>query len=230
MSSYRQQYSGKQGHPLKGSALELPRMKEFKTKKSQETYRRVLDSAIALFTEKSYEKTTMRAISQRSKLGLGALYYYFPSKESIVTSFYAQINREISAEWSSQTHGTEELGPLLESFVSFKLTKLEPYRALLRIILKEAVDPESPLSPLSSESSEPLESNLEIFESMLEPSESRRQIAKLLWLGHLALIGLWIHKPDKVGSAITAYAELAPFLSLTVNSGSLGPWLDDLIP
>ena len=206
------------------------RMKKFKTKKSEETYRRVLDSAIELFTEESYEKTTMRAISQRSKLGLGALYYYFPSKESIVTAFYSQINEEISRDWNGQASENDSLSESISTFVNFKLEKLLPYRHLLRIILKEAVDPESSLSPLSSESRQALDSSLGIFESMLEPSDSRRQFAKLLWLGHLGLIGLWIHKPDKAASAVTAFADLAPFLILSTDLSSLGPWVDDLIP
>jgi AcrR family transcriptional regulator len=204
-------------------------VKEFKTAKSKDTYNRVLTSAMRLFSEKGYEKATMRGISKEAKLGLGALYYYFPSKESIVTTFYEQLQSEIAEEWTEKDPRDADLGTRLRAFLIFKLQKLEPYRPLMRILLKEAVDPESALNPLSAESKSALDQSLEVFSGMVDAGEHSQQVAKLLWLGHLALIGLWIHKPEKIDKAIIAFADMAPFLSLTLASGPAGRIIDDVL-
>ena len=49
----------------------------------------------------------------------------------------------------------------------------------------------------------------------------------MLWLGHLGVIGLWIHKPDKTDQLVDFFAETAPFLALTM--GELGNSPFDLI-
>lgn len=208
-------------------------MKEFKTPKSKDTYRRVLNSAMNLFSEKGYEKTTMRAISKEAKLGLGALYYYFPSKEAIVTTFYEQLQEELQAEWQELDDESLELSKRIRSFLRFKFDKLEPYRPLLKVLLKEAVDPDSAVSPFSSDSREALDSSLSTFRGMLNFEEGdgkdANQVAKFLWLGHLGLIALWIHKPEKIDKALDTFADLAPFVSMSLANGPITEILEDLM-
>jgi AcrR family transcriptional regulator len=203
-------------------------MREFKTKKSKETYRRVLESAMHLFSELGYEKTTMRALSKKADLGLGALYYYFPSKESIILRFYEELQKELAEEWPDRDPGPEaELNARLHAFLKFKLEKLEPYRPLMKVLLKEAVDPDSQLNPLSSDSRSALDRSLLIFQSLLSEAQKQTGMARMLWLGHLGVIGLWIHKPDKTDQLVDFFAETAPFLALTM--GELGNSPFDLI-
>lgn len=176
---------------------------------------------MGLFAEKGYEKTTMRQISKEAKLGLGALYYYFPSKESIVATFYEQLQVELTQEWAEQDPGAEaDLSQRLAAFLRFKLEKLEPYRPLMRILLKEAVDPDSALSPLSSDSKPALDKSLKTFQSMLEPEDGDdgESVARLLWLGHMAVIALWIHRPSKVDKIVDRFADVAPFLALALSN------------
>lgn len=182
-----------------------------------------------LFSEKGYEKTTMRAISKEAKLGLGALYYYFPSKEAIIISFYEQLQQEIKSEWANLDEPGQDLSDRLKAFLLFKFSKLEPYRPLLKVLLKEAVDPESAVSPLSSDSQGALDTSLSIFSEMLGPGENTQQIARFLWLGNMALIGLWLHRPNKIARAIDTFADLAPFLAATLANGQVSELLDDLL-
>ena len=44
-----------------------------------------------LFREKGFDATTIREIAARTGLSLGATYYYFPSKESIVAAYYDHV-------------------------------------------------------------------------------------------------------------------------------------------
>ena len=181
-----------------------------------------------LFSEKGYEKTTMRGISKEAKLGLGALYYYFPSKESIVLRFYEELQEELLEEWPSHDPGENaELAERLRAFLHFKFSKLELYRPLMKVLLKEAVDPDSPLSPLSSDSQEALDKSLEIFVSLVEPEQRDSKMPQLLWMGHLAVIAAWIHRPGKTEQLIALFADTAPFMALMM-SRSEGP-LDELL-
>ena len=181
-----------------------------------------------LFSELGYEKTTMRALSKKADLGLGALYYYFPSKESIILRFYEELQKELAEEWPDRDPGPEaELNARLHAFLKFKLEKLEPYRPLMKVLLKEAVDPDSQLNPLSSDSRSALDRSLLIFQSLLSEAQKQTGMARMLWLGHLGVIGLWIHKPDKTDQLVDFFAETAPFLALTM--GELGNSPFDLI-
>src|SRR5688572_14111224 len=57
-------------------------------KQSRDTRERILVEALALFRKRGYERTTMRDVAAACGLSLGAAYYWFPSKEAIVLSYY----------------------------------------------------------------------------------------------------------------------------------------------
>ena len=63
-------------------------------RKSDETRARILETALALFRERGYEETTMRAIAEQADVSLGNAYYYFRSKEQLIQAFYGQTHRE----------------------------------------------------------------------------------------------------------------------------------------
>lgn len=186
----------------------------FKTRKSQETFERVLQAAASLFQERGYEATTLRDISAASRLGLGALYYYFSSKEDVVLAFYDRIQAEVAEKFARQPR----VGDMAENFRNLMLLKLEalaPHRDLLRVILKEAVDPHSPLCPLHSAASGALHNSLQLFGQIAGPSG----LARGLWALHMGLLGYFLHDPSQ-GSRST-------YLLLDTVTGLL-KWSDRL--
>jgi AcrR family transcriptional regulator len=58
-----------------------------------------LDAAAELFVEAGYEAATMTAIAERSGSSIGALYNYFPDKQSIAFTLANQYSQEIEAHW-----------------------------------------------------------------------------------------------------------------------------------
>jgi AcrR family transcriptional regulator len=58
-----------------------------------------LDAAAELFVEVGYEAATMTAIAERSGSSIGALYNYFPDKQSIAFTLVNQYSRELEAHW-----------------------------------------------------------------------------------------------------------------------------------
>jgi AcrR family transcriptional regulator len=51
--------------------------------KSGETRARIIESAYRLFLERGYHGTSMRDVSQRAQLTVGAIYNHFPNKEDL---------------------------------------------------------------------------------------------------------------------------------------------------
>ena len=170
----------------------------FKTPKSRETYDRVLEAAMTLFKSQGYDKTTMREISRESGLGLGAIYYYIHSKNDIVLRFYEVINDEIIADFASQPPASPHLHDRLASLMRLKIKHLSRYRDLFRVVMKEAIDPDSPLNPMSPESSHVLATSLGQFEAVVCESgrvtgAAARQSARALWVVHTIIIGYWLY-------------------------------------
>jgi AcrR family transcriptional regulator len=58
-----------------------------------------LDAAAELFVEVGYEAATMTAVAERSGSSIGALYNYFPDKQSIAFTLVNQYSQGIEAHW-----------------------------------------------------------------------------------------------------------------------------------
>jgi AcrR family transcriptional regulator len=57
---------------------------------STQTRRRILDAALACFTEEGYEQTTIARIRERSGASNGALFHHFAAKEAIADALYVE--------------------------------------------------------------------------------------------------------------------------------------------
>lgn len=58
-----------------------------------------LDAAAELFGEVGYEAATMTAVAERSGSSIGALYNYFPDKQSIAFTLVNQYAQELEVHW-----------------------------------------------------------------------------------------------------------------------------------
>jgi AcrR family transcriptional regulator len=68
-----------------------------------------LDAAADLFAEVGYEAATMTAIAERSDSSIGALYNYFPDKQSIAFTLLNQYSQEMEAHWKPLMQQVEAL-------------------------------------------------------------------------------------------------------------------------
>ena len=68
-----------------------------------------LDAAAELFVEVGYEATTMTAVAERSGSSIGALYNYFPDKQSIAFTLVNQYSQELEAHWKPLMEQAEML-------------------------------------------------------------------------------------------------------------------------
>src|SRR5882672_7965993 len=162
-------------------------------KKSDETRTRILEAALALFRQRGFATTTMRDIAKEAGVALGAAYYYFASKDALVTAFYERAHQELTpiAEAAlAQATGLEER---LRTVMTVKFDYFAPNRRLMAA-LSAHIDPENPFSPFSPETQAIRDQDIVLFARTLEGSKARlsddlkRRLPRLLWLYQMGLL------------------------------------------
>lgn len=174
-------------------------METTKTRKSEETRARILEAALALFLERGYQETTMRAIADRAGVAVGNAYYYFASKEHLIQAFYARTHVEHVAASRDVLANAKSFSDRLRGLMHTKIDTIEPYHQFAGILFRTAADPQSPLHPLSPESAPVRDEAIAIFAEALDgstariPSDLRAELPRLLWLYHMGIVLFWIH-------------------------------------
>src|ERR1700739_957718 len=81
---------------------------------AENTRELILRIALELFRGCGFEITTMRDIARAANVATGAAYYYFPSKEAIVSAYYDQVQRihakTVREQWEGKAGIRERLG------------------------------------------------------------------------------------------------------------------------
>ncbi|GAA2752648.1 TetR/AcrR family transcriptional regulator [Kitasatospora cinereorecta] len=88
--------------------------------------RLLIDAAIALFAERTFEGTQMPAVAQRAGVGVGSIYRYFPSKEALGNAAFQHAKRalldalaEALAEGGPSGSIREEFGRFWRGFTRY---------------------------------------------------------------------------------------------------------------
>jgi AcrR family transcriptional regulator len=78
-----------------------------------------LQAAAELFAEIGFEATTMQAIADRSKSSIGALYNYFPDKQSVAATLLSRYVEELQRCFKTLMEHAEKLSSaqFAESFI-----------------------------------------------------------------------------------------------------------------
>jgi len=170
-----------------------------RTSKSEATRTLIVETALRLFQEHGYAKTTMRAIAKEAGVSVGNAYYYFSSKEQLVQGFYTRIT-ELHEQACEETLRTErEFGPRLRAVMHGWIDVATPYHEFGTQFFVKAADPDSPLSPFSADSSPARESQIALHRRVLDGStvkvdtELRPELPELLWLYEMGVVLFWVH-------------------------------------
>lgn len=168
------------------------------TAKAEETRAKILDTALRLFRERGFDRTTMRDVAAEAGVATGAAYYYFRSKEELVMAFYLRTAEEAREEFAAAIASTKDLRKRIRALIDIKLRQFEDHRSLMAALLKAGVDPRDPLSPFGNETAEVREESIDWFARALEganvtvPKDLQPHLPRLLWLYHMGLIYYWI--------------------------------------
>lgn len=177
----------------------MHRKRDVVTGKGEQTRGRIMETALAMFCERGYEETTMRAIAERAEVALGNTYYYFGSKEQLIQAFYERIHQETFTVCRPVLDAERTLNNRLLGVMRSMLATIEPYHHLSGLLFKTAADPHSPLNPFSSESEPVRRQSIALFEEVVQGSKDRlpvdlqTELPTLLWLYHMGIVLFWIH-------------------------------------
>lgn len=164
-----------------------------------------METALRLFQEHGYDRTTMRAIAKEAGVSVGNAYYYFSSKDQLVQGFYDRIAELHEQACEPVLAAEHDFGKRLRAVVHAWLDVASPYHEFGRQFFVNAADPESPLSPFSTESSPARDAQIALYRRVLEGStakvdpELRPELPELLWLYEMGVVLFWVHdrSPDR---------------------------------
>ncbi|WP_267880617.1 MULTISPECIES: TetR family transcriptional regulator [unclassified Streptomyces] len=169
-----------------------------KTVKSEQTRALILETAMRLFRERGYDKTTMRAIAQEAGVSVGNAYYYFAGKEHLIQGFYDRIAAEHQAAVRPVLDTETDLEARIAGVLRVWLDIATPYHEFAAQFFKNAADPESPLSPFSPESEHAREAAISVHREVLAgskakvPAELAEILPELMWLSQMGLVLYWV--------------------------------------
>jgi AcrR family transcriptional regulator len=138
-----------------------------------ESRRRIVEAAAALMAERGFAGTSIAAVSQRSGLPSGSIYWHFESKEALL----AAVMEEGARRWFDALPQIDDLPPdPVERFAALfdaGAASLEAHPEFLRLLLlialeRRDVDPAS-LAVIRRVRDRALEGSREMFAILLEP-------------------------------------------------------------
>ncbi|MFJ4689891.1 TetR/AcrR family transcriptional regulator [Streptomyces sp. NPDC088766] len=166
--------------------------------KSEQTRARILETAMRLFQERGYDRTTMRAIAQEAGVSVGNAYYYFAGKEHLIQGFYDRLAAEHRVAIGELLERETDLEARLAGVLRIWLDVATPYHEFAVQFFKNAADPDSPLSPFSPESEHARNEAIGVHRTVLAgskakvPEELREVLPELMWLAQMGLVLYWI--------------------------------------
>ena len=170
-----------------------------KRSKGEQTKAAIIDAALALFTERGFDATTMRAIAESAGVSLGNAYYYFRSKDELVQGFYDRTAVEHGERLPEVLDGLDGLADRLTAHLDLWFELMAPQHPFAVGFFRNAADPASPLSPFSAASAPARTAAIELMELVVEgtspavPATVRAQLPEVLWLYHMGVVLFWVH-------------------------------------
>nr|WP_239063170.1 TetR family transcriptional regulator [Streptomyces sp. SID13031] len=169
------------------------------TAKGEQTRELILSTALRLFREQGYGKTTMRAIAAEAGVSVGNAYYYYSSKEHLMQAYYDHLQDQHREAVQPILAGDKSFTKRLTGVLRTWLEVSEPYHEFAGTFFKTAAEPKSPLSPFSEQSQPARESSIEVFRQVVEgsdlklPADLRAELPELLWLMQMGVVLFWVH-------------------------------------
>ncbi|WP_225447367.1 TetR/AcrR family transcriptional regulator [Streptacidiphilus sp. PB12-B1b] len=196
-----------------------------KTVKSEQTRALILETAMRLFQERGYDKTTMRAIAAEAGVSVGNAYYYFESKEFLIQGFYDRMTHEHAVEARARMAGRTDFAERLQVALDSWVDCAADYHEFAAQFFRTAADPDSALSPFSNESHPARATAVQIFREVLDGSdlgpkldpELEQLLPDLLWLHLMVVVLYWVFDRTEDTERTRAFVKrCAPFVARIV--------------
>ncbi|WP_182907252.1 TetR/AcrR family transcriptional regulator [Microbispora sp. H13382] len=92
-------------------------------RRGEETVRRLLDAALAVYTDDGPQGFTMRAVTARSGVSVGSLYHHFGSFDGLATALYSECMADLLDVLIAALEGVDDprsgVHALVEAYLGF---------------------------------------------------------------------------------------------------------------
>ena len=157
----------------------------------------IFAKALELFRRRGFEVSTMRDIAKAAGVATGAAYYYFPSKEAIVSAYYDEVQRLHATKVREELVGKVGLAERLACVMHSKLEILKNDRKFLGALFRYSGEPGHALSVFGKATEAQRKQSMDIFREAFAGTEINEEVKELLpwgmWLAHLGMILYFIH-------------------------------------
>lgn len=164
-----------------------------RTPRHRQTRQLLVDTAIRLFRDGGYEKTTMRAIALAAGVSVGNAYYYFGSKDELVREFYGQLQAEHLARCLPLLREGQSLGEHLRAILTAGLDVLGPYHGFGPVFVSAAMGTNVPAGAPARQASVELFREAVWCSRPLPPLAVRASLPDLLCLLHRGITLYWAY-------------------------------------
>ncbi len=193
------------------------------TAKSEATRELLVSTALRLFREIGYEKTTMRAIATAASVSTGSAYYYFASKDDLVHELYRSLQEEHRTRALPLLREGQNLGELLKIVLNTGIDVMGPYHDFGSNFIGIAIKPSATTSPFGSESAVARARAISLFRQAVlmsrpqPPLAIRDDLPELLWYASMGVTLFWVYDSSP-GQARTRRLidQAAPLMSKLV--------------
>jgi AcrR family transcriptional regulator len=168
-------------------------------KKSDATRARIYAAALALFAERGYEETTMRAIAKEAGASLGLAYRYFKRKDDFVLALYRETIDAFAAACVRVPDG--DAASRVAWALEQKLALLAPHRAVFVAVVPATLSPNSGAFALGKDADDVRRRVVAAFARVLGGAsdlagleeERIERLALLCFVANLAVMFFWLH-------------------------------------
>lgn len=200
-------------------------------KASEETRRQIFDTALSLFRDQGFERTTMRDVAARVGVSLGAAYYYFASKDAIIGAYYGHVHDLHAVRCREAFATTADLRERLRVALHGKVDVMQADRKLLRALFRYGGDPDHELSWFGPATANRRRESIALFSEVLAgeslPADLRDAGPTLLWALHMGVLLFFVYDESpnqrRTRRLIDATVDLAVDLRRVVTSPLLRP-------
>lgn len=187
----------------------------------QQTRQRLLRTGARLFRKRGFAETTTREIADAAGIANGTLFNYFPTKESLALSLFAEALAAAEADHASRSAPASPEEDLY-AYIMAGLHRLEPYRHFVGEVFATVMSPfaRAGACPEAEEMRRThLERVLEILRAhrAVEATSDDRDLLvrlHLYWTVYLGVVAFWSRdeSPDHTDTLVVLDQSLRLFL------------------
>ena len=148
--------------------------------KNQQTRRRILESALAEFSEQGYGASSVNTISNGEGLSKGIIYHYFPTKDDLYLACVEECFQMLTGHLQSHTNMEGQTAEeRLEQYFRVRLDFFEQNPQYQRIFCDAVIMPPAHLEDSTQEKKAPFDRfNIDSLNRMLEPVSLRSDLSR----------------------------------------------------